>query len=374
MAESRGVDFLPNNPIVASVSAFLNILFQEKVLINIESINFLNKINRVNKMKDNNGNEVYGCIYKITNIMNGKCYIGQTTWEYEKYIKDHFKNASRNKDGGNKYFYKAIRKYRKRNFKWEILGFCDSKEELNEAEIEAIWFFRSFGSDGEKIDSIYGYNLTKGGEGISGYRHTEESKNKMSERQIGKKRTEEHKKKVRLANIGKKYSDEVNAKKGLPGELNPFYGKHHTQESIDKANKTKEERGDFLPENNPFYGKEHTDETKEKIRQSLKGRKRPEEVIKKTSETLQKKHKEKLYNNYNINFIIDLYFEGYGIKKITKIYNSLYNTNLHRNICQRILNKFCPVLPKGHDRHPKTNQIKLDFIKENYNNKQDFYI
>ena len=365
-----GVEILPKNPIVTHVSAFLNMSFQQEVLINIEGDSFLNKINRVNKMKDNNGNEVYGCIYKITNLMNGKCYIGKTV-DYIKRMKEHFRYAI-NGDQPQKYFYNAIRKYGKHNFKCEILGFCNSEEELNESEIEVIWFFKSYGSDGENYDTVYGYNMTIGGEGKKGHVPTIETRKKIG--YASRNRTPETLEKMRLANIGKKYSDEVNAKKGLPGELNPFYGKHHTQESIDKANKTKEERGDFLPENNPFYGKEHTDETKEKIRQSLKGRKRPEEDNKKTSETLQKKYKKRLYKEYNINFIIDLYFEGHGVKKISKIYNSFYTPDIDRERCQRILDIFCSNFPKGHDRNSSINQIKLDFIKENYSNKKDFYI
>jgi hypothetical protein len=108
----------------------------------------------------------YGVIYKITNLTNKKCYIGQTTnGDYIKYIKNHFKFAFRNKDEDKKYLYKAIRKYGKENFKWEILGFCYSREELNEAEIDCIEFYRSFVY---KYENIYGYNLTKGGEGGNG--------------------------------------------------------------------------------------------------------------------------------------------------------------------------------------------------------------
>jgi hypothetical protein len=41
-------------------------------------------------------------------------------------------------------------------------------------------------------------------------------------------KTEEHKEKLRLINKGKTYSDDVNKKKGLSGELNPFYNKNHS--------------------------------------------------------------------------------------------------------------------------------------------------
>jgi hypothetical protein len=113
----------------------------------------------------------YGAIYKITNIQNNKSYIGQTTQNVYNYINSHFEAAEKNIDNNKKHFYCAIRKYGLKNFKKEILGYCSSKEELNEAEIEAIWIFRTFGSDGIKRDGIYGYNMTIGGEGIKGIKH-----------------------------------------------------------------------------------------------------------------------------------------------------------------------------------------------------------
>jgi hypothetical protein len=68
-------------------------------------------------------NKYYGVIYKITNLYNNKCYIGQTTEKnFYKYIKNHFCIAIKNFDKNTKKFYNAIRKYGKKSFKWEILG------------------------------------------------------------------------------------------------------------------------------------------------------------------------------------------------------------------------------------------------------------
>jgi group I intron endonuclease len=117
------------------------------------------------KYLDQNGiltDEYYGIIYKITNIQNNKCYIGQTTQEIYEYLAKHFYLALKGEQP-KKYFYNAIRKYGINNFKCEILGYCFSKDELNEAEIESIWLFRSFGCNGENFDDVYGYNMTPGG-------------------------------------------------------------------------------------------------------------------------------------------------------------------------------------------------------------------
>ncbi len=118
-----------------------------------------------------------GYIYLIENIQNRKKYIGKTSDENpEKYIKNHFSNALKNKDlkenKKGKRFYNAIRKYGVQNFKWKILGeiygltYKELNDNLNVAEIACIYHFRTFGADGIHKDEIYGYNMTIGGDGI----------------------------------------------------------------------------------------------------------------------------------------------------------------------------------------------------------------
>jgi hypothetical protein len=51
----------------------------------------------------------------------------------------------------------------------------------------------------------------------------------------------------------------------LSGENHPMYGKHHTEESIEKM---KENHADFKGENNPFSGKKHTKESIEKMKEN----------------------------------------------------------------------------------------------------------
>jgi hypothetical protein len=115
-----------------------------------------------------------GTIYQAINIQNNKSYIGKTLRDFNLYKNDHIESALKEKDlKRNKYgkhFYNAIRKYGVHNFKWVILGEIESYnmydlvEQLNEAEKECIWLFRTFGLY-NKCDDIYGYNQTKGGDG-----------------------------------------------------------------------------------------------------------------------------------------------------------------------------------------------------------------
>lgn len=115
---------------------------------------------------------MYGLIYKIVNIKNEKIYFGQTTKSLEIRMKMHFKDAKRPK---NKGIDGAIKKYGKQNFHYEIIGFCYSKQELDEAEKSCIELYQS-------NNKIYGYNIASGGQGSFGYKHSSEAKIKISQK------------------------------------------------------------------------------------------------------------------------------------------------------------------------------------------------
>ena len=106
-------------------------------------------------------------VYKHQNLINQKIYIGITSQAPE----ERWKNGN-----GYKlhcYFYRAILKYGWDNFSHEILYKNLSYNEACEKEKELIQQFQSNISE-------YGYNLTKGGEGISGYSHSNKTKEKIS--------------------------------------------------------------------------------------------------------------------------------------------------------------------------------------------------
>lgn len=91
-------------------------------------------------------------IYKATNKINGKCYIGQTRHSLEHRKAIHIRYA---KKGLNTHFYQAIRKYGEENFEWEIMCSTNDKKRLNELETFYI----------TKYDSIkHGYNMVDGGD------------------------------------------------------------------------------------------------------------------------------------------------------------------------------------------------------------------
>lgn len=143
-------------------------------------------------------------VYRITNMINGKKYIGKhsTTDVYDGYF------------GSGIAIKQAINKYGIDNFKKEIICYCNNEEELKEMEKYHIKKEGTFSK---------GYNLTLGGEGILGYKHTEDSIRKASD---SRKRYYEENPEMR-----EKISEM--AKKRV-GKLNSFYGRKLSQEHIDK--------------------------------------------------------------------------------------------------------------------------------------------
>lgn len=103
-----------------------------------------------------------GKIYRITNLLNNKVYIGKTQRSIKERWSEHCKSSKCNK------MFNAIKKYGKENFKIEEIYYSFDIDDLNQKEM----FFIS------QYDSIEkGYNLTFGGEGAL---HSKETRNKLS--------------------------------------------------------------------------------------------------------------------------------------------------------------------------------------------------
>jgi len=100
-------------------------------------------------------------------------------------------------------------------------------------------------------------NLTNGGDGVSGFKHSEESKNKMR-----KPKTEQHKNNLKKAQTGKKRTEEhkINISKSQSKEKHPLFGKKHSEETKNKISKKMKGRVSNRK------GVKLTEETKQKIR------------------------------------------------------------------------------------------------------------
>lgn len=195
-------------------------------------------------------------IYRITNLTNGKTYIGQ----------HKYKDLNDSYMGSGKLLWRAYKKYGKENFTKEILySKVQYQETVNDMEKFAIAKERALG----KAE----YNIADGGDGYcpnKGKHLSEETKRKMSESHKGKHFSEEHKEKLSKTKKGKPSN-----RKGK--KLGPF--SEETKKKMSEAHKKVSE------------------ETKRKMSEAQKGKHlgpSSEEWKKKISEARKGKH---WYNN-----------------------------------------------------------------------------
>jgi len=109
-----------------------------------------------------------GCVYLVTNILNGMKYVGKTKNCLADRKKQH------HSDLHDSYFHRAIKKYGKSNFKWEEVFFHSDEEELYRKENEFI----------ERLNTRIpnGYNMTLGGDGLRGVIFSDEWRVKNRQR------------------------------------------------------------------------------------------------------------------------------------------------------------------------------------------------
>ena len=194
-------------------------------------------------------------LYVVTNLINHKQYYGWT---------NNFKRRwSQHKSGsGSKLVYQAIQKYGLENFNFKVL--CDGKEDFIK-ELEAIMIQENC----SKVP--YGYNLSDGGEGSTGYKPSQETRDKMSKAQSNRKLSQEAKDKMYKANLGRKLSQETKDKMSKAALGRKF--SQGTREKISKSlsgKKLSQETRDKMSK--ARLGRKHSKAAKEKMRQSALAR------------------------------------------------------------------------------------------------------
>jgi hypothetical protein len=96
-------------------------------------------------------------IYKATNTINGKCYVGQTKYTLRKRKASHIRSAY-HASKRRTYFLWALREYGEDSFAWEVLAECPNQKELDRKEQ---YFIEKFSSN----NPDHGYNSIEGGQG-----------------------------------------------------------------------------------------------------------------------------------------------------------------------------------------------------------------
>ena len=208
-------------------------------------------------------------IYRYTNRINGKSYIGKST-NIEQRKNGHLRKT---KNGDTAYFHNALRKYGEQNFDFEILELCQESE-LDERERYYIEHFNTTMPNW--------YNMTVGGDGgnmfdVRTAEQQEETRRKMSESHKGLKHTAEEKEKISLAKKGKprlyargvrawnrgmKMPEDFGQKSRRVGRENGMFGKtqsdlcRETNARIHKG-QTPANKGKHLVWDNPEHTKHH---------------------------------------------------------------------------------------------------------------------
>lgn len=117
-------------------------------------------------------------VYIITNEVNGKSYIGKCTDHKERWRRHLIIAQNGPSDLRFQIVHRAIRKYGKENFTFKILETWPDEPKALAREVCLIDKYNTFKGAG--------YNCTSGGEGISGFRFSDEAKQKMSRTRKGK--------------------------------------------------------------------------------------------------------------------------------------------------------------------------------------------
>jgi len=141
-------------------------------------------------------------VYKITNLINKKIYIGKTR-DINLRWQRHKTAARRKHKEDYSYIHKAMNKYGFENFSIEIVEEFSVETEALAAEKE---YIKQLNTQNRDI----GYNITKGGDGISGFKFNNDQKKRMNQEK----------------------------KETYKGKNNPFYGKTHTEENKQKISLT----------------------------------------------------------------------------------------------------------------------------------------
>lgn len=175
-------------------------------------------------------------IYLITNSINDKLYVGQTTNTIEFRFAEHKKPSSK----GCIKLYNAFNKHGKENFKIELIAITFTQEDANYWEDYFILAYNAINN---------GYNIKRGG---TNGPHNETTKQKIS--------------------ISKLANHEKMSQRAM-GAGNPFYDKKHTD-------KMKRNHSDMFSGNgNPMFGHHHTDAAKKIISDKRKARKTKKRIL-----------------------------------------------------------------------------------------------
>lgn len=171
-------------------------------------------------------------VYALFSTRDGEIrYIGQTTKDLKHRMSRHRDRAGR---GSPIHLYCWMRKEVADGFSVEHFVLSDMAE-WHETEKEMIHQYRSVGA---RL-----LNVTSGGEGVIGYRHSEETRAKMSLTHVGKPYELTERRKAALAMASKR----LNSPSAREKQAQTLRGRKLTQESIDKRTQSRRAADGYVP-------------------------------------------------------------------------------------------------------------------------------
>lgn len=196
-------------------------------------------------------------IYRHTNLISGKCYIGKSKWGIERRWRSHVDAAVK---GHQSHFCHALRQYPLESWSHEVLEEVETNSEANLCEAKWISHFKS-------NDPTQGYNMTRGGDG--GMTCTPEQ---LSAKMKGVPKSEKHKQKMREA--AQRYwanAPETDTRRQQLAERNQT--DEARQLAADAQNRRWSDPAAREHMSKSLKGKPKSEEHKRKISESLKKRK-----------------------------------------------------------------------------------------------------
>lgn len=131
------------------------------------------------------------CIYRIFNKINDQCYIGSTK-SLKRRARAHRRDLL-SKEHHSKRLQNAWNKYGAENFELEIIAYCVCAEDLIPAEQ---FFIEFFAEPGKKKPA---YNMRAKANSMLGYKHSSETRKKLSRAHSGSKLSKEHREAISRA-------------------------------------------------------------------------------------------------------------------------------------------------------------------------------
>jgi len=171
-------------------------------------------------------------VYLITNLRNGKKYVGITRRSLSKRLSEHIE-MSRRKSISTA-LASAIRKYGVEAFEIKKIGEAEDWVSLCDAEKD---FIKSLNTK-----APFGYNMTDGGDGVAGL--SEESMQRMRDKCRSNRHTPEAKMKISIAGLGRKHTEEAKARISAAHKGKYLTAEHRAKLSAAKLGKKRSLRSE----------------------------------------------------------------------------------------------------------------------------------